>query len=150
MPQVPLEHVAAALGRAGHEAPHAPQLVLLVEVFTSHPSASLALQLAKPGLHVLMRHAPLTHAGVAFGSAHVRPHIPQLVVSLAVAVSQPSVSLPLQLAKPVLHDPMRQVPCVHAGVAFVRAQRTPHAPQWARVVRRSTSHPSARVLLQSP
>ena len=71
---------------------------------------------------------PVVHVAVALGSEHGTPQAPQFV-SVRVLVSQPSASRPLQLAKPALHMPRRQLPVEQSSVAFASAQGTLHAPQ---------------------
>jgi hypothetical protein len=61
-----------------HLWPHAPQLLLSLVIFTSHPSAGLLLQSAKPWLHAAMWQEPFTHTVVAFGSTQGALHAPQL------------------------------------------------------------------------
>ena len=71
---------------AAHARPHAPQLVRLAAVLTSHPLAAAPSQLAKPGLHAATVQAPAAHPATASGSEHTRPHAPQLAGSSAVLV----------------------------------------------------------------
>jgi hypothetical protein len=66
-----------------------------------------------------------------------------------VAFSQPSESVPLQLPKLALHEPMRQLPVVQVGVAFARVQVLPQAPQLV-VVSSGVSQPFGRLESQSP
>jgi hypothetical protein len=95
---------------------HAPQWLTSVLVAISHPSAICPLQFRKPSTHA-PPHTPSLHDGSACaGAAHVTPQPPQFVASLVVAASQPSVCLlPLQSAKPGVHDPSHAPP-EHAGV----------------------------------
>jgi hypothetical protein len=53
---------------------------------------------------------------------------PQLLGSLLVLISQPSVALRLQSAKPGLQD-SKQLPCAQVGVALLLEQATLQAPQ---------------------
>jgi hypothetical protein len=61
---------------------------------------------------------------------HGRPQAPQLLLSLAVLTSQPSPGVPLQSAKPALHDPIAHwvADCgLHTGVALGKEHALPHA-----------------------
>jgi flavin reductase (DIM6/NTAB) family NADH-FMN oxidoreductase RutF len=78
--------------------------------------------------------------------AHTTPHAPQLVV-VSSRASQPSLTLPLQSAKFVLHAVMRHVPDEHEGVALGGAHERPQAPQFARLLLRSTQAPEQSVPL---
>jgi hypothetical protein len=82
--------------------PHPPQLPTLVLVLTSHPSAAIPLQSAKPGRHDPTVHAPATHAATPFGITQTLPQPLQLAVLLLMLTSHPSAGLPLQLANPAL------------------------------------------------
>jgi hypothetical protein len=77
------------------------------------------------------------------------PQAPQLLLSVSVGTSQPSAGLPLQFAKPALHEPMAQPPELHAGVALGAVHAMPHAPQLLVSVRTFTSQPSFGMVLQS-
>ncbi len=57
--------VAIALFAAGHDVPHAPQLLTLVAVSSSQPSRGSPLQLAKLPVHEYW-HCPRTHEAAAF------------------------------------------------------------------------------------
>lgn len=84
--QVPTPHVPPLQTGVPFEtvqfAPHAPQLVRLVAVFTSQPLPGRPSQLLKPALHEATVQVPLTHAGEPFAAAHVTLHAPQLFKSL--------------------------------------------------------------------
>jgi hypothetical protein len=58
--QVPAEHTMPG----AHAVVHDPQCEAVV-MSTSHPSAALALQSAKPDWQAAMMHAPRAHAAVA-------------------------------------------------------------------------------------
>src|SRR5947208_1264060 len=111
----------------------------------------MPLQLAKPLLHVLTAHAEAAHFVDATLAVlgQVLPHAPQLRTSVAVAASQPSPSMLLQLEKPVLHIAITHFPFTQAGVAFAREQRIPQAPQLFTSPPVSISQPSPGCLLQS-
>src|SRR5688572_27120346 len=68
------------------------------------------------------------------------------------STSQPSVGLPLQLAKPVtqLSGTSWQLPATHWPSAFGGEQSSPQAPQCSVVMLRSASQPSRWLWLQSP
>jgi len=57
------------------------------------------LQSPKPVSHVATRHAPLEHRAVARGTAHTRPHSPQLLTS-----SESETQRPSQRAPPSAHE----------------------------------------------
>jgi len=62
---------------------------------------------------------PDTQTGVPPVVGHTCPHVPQLVTSELVLISQPLLALPSQLVKPVLQVPIAQVPLLQAAEAFV-------------------------------
>src|SRR5438270_10415598 len=68
----------------GQAIPHLLQLFASLLRFTSHPSARLLLQSAKPGLHPPNPHTPLTQVCIAFAMLHFLPQPPQLLMSDAV------------------------------------------------------------------
>jgi hypothetical protein len=108
------------------------------------------LQLAKPDAQALTAQLPLTQTAPALARLHARPHAPQFETSAEVRTSQPSASLPLQLAKPVSHAPTRHAPSTHDAAAFDGRQSAPQAPQCAVVVRRLVSQPFEGSPSQSP
>lgn len=61
-------------------------------------------------------------------AAQTLVHAPQWVVSLCRLISQPSVTLLLQLAKPPLHD-TTQTPATQLGVLFTVLHACPQLPQ---------------------
>jgi hypothetical protein len=89
MPHAPIVHEAAPLLGVAQTVPHAPQLDRLLLRLTSQPLDATRSQSAKPELHESTRHAPDTHTGAAFGSAHAAPHAPQLAGSNVVFVHVP-------------------------------------------------------------
>ena len=137
---------------AAQTCPHVPQLRLLVSTLISQPSLARPLQLANPGLHAPIPHAPERQPAAAFGGAvQTVPHAPQSETVVLRFVSQPLVVTESQFPYPALQLPMPHAPPTHAAVEFAYAVQTvPQAPQLVTVVRRSTSHPSERVWLQSP
>jgi len=138
--------VAAATLAVTQLRPHPPQLVALVARLVSHPSSALPLHSPKPATHTL-EHALPEQAGTALGRvAHAVPHAPQCVVLVRVSASQPLATLRSQSPKPVAHDATVHTLAAHAPVALGGAQPRLQAPQWAALVRVSTSQP----LLASP
>jgi len=67
MPHIAMLQVGVELGCVGHIRPQLPQLLALLWVLTSHPSAMLALQFAKPELQLIV-HMPPWQRPVAFGA----------------------------------------------------------------------------------
>jgi hypothetical protein len=136
--------------------PQPPQLMPLVWAFTSQPSSFPVegwLQFAEPKSHV-ETHVDPTHTREAvFVPEHVRPQAPQLKTSSATTVSQPSSAIGaaglIQLPNPSAHVGVH-CPLAHAVLtALAPEQAKPQLPQWAVDVRKSTSQPSAALLLQS-
>ena len=72
-----------------HELPHTPQLAVVLRL-VSQPLAGFPSQSPKPGLHDVMKQAPLEQLEAALGSLHVLPHAPQLAGSAITLASQPS------------------------------------------------------------
>jgi hypothetical protein len=72
------------------------------------------------------------------------------VLLLRVSTSQPLVGLRSQSAKPVAHAATAQEPPAQVALACGSAQARPHDPQFASLVWRLISQPSAAVALQSP
>jgi hypothetical protein len=91
---------------------------------------------------------PLEHDSVAFGISHATPQAPQLVKVFRL-VSQPLVGSPSQFAKPEAQVGT-QTPLVHVFVPFTPEQIVPHAPQFAWLVLRFASQPSAALPSQFP
>jgi hypothetical protein len=145
----PSEQSLVALARLQLR-PHAPQFIVLLRVFTSHPSLVMRLQSAKPGRHIPIPHAPIAQPGVLLGSIpHTREQPPQLLTSLLVLTSQPLASLLSQFSKLGEHRPTLHIPATHAATPLAMVHIAPQRPQLSTVVRRSTSHPSAAFMLQS-
>jgi hypothetical protein len=107
---------------------HAPPAVQ--SLGSSQPLSIVASQSAKPVSQLATAHVPAEQAAVAFGIAHVRPHPPQLVGSVAVSTHSPSHGVPVAHAPP--SDP--------GGPASVRAppstapSRPPGLPASSRAV----------------
>ncbi len=73
----------------GHARPHTPQFSASLARLASHPSTAVALQFAKPALHAARSHTPAVQAPTPLGGMHARPHVPQFIALVAVAVSHP-------------------------------------------------------------
>jgi hypothetical protein len=69
---------------------------LSVAVFTSQPLEGSPSQSAKPVAQVVTAHALAAQVAVALGSAHARPHAPQLAALVRRSVSQPLPAAPSQ------------------------------------------------------
>ncbi len=137
------------MARAGHIAPQAPQCITLVRVSTSQPLVASLSQLLKPALHdtpqvpAAQVALPLARRGQALSQ---RPQWSRLVPR---AVSQPLAALLSQLPKPAAQAPRPHMPALHTGVPLEAIHAVPQAPQWAALVRRSTSQPLLGSLSQS-
>ncbi len=89
-------------------------------------------------------HVPAMQAGMPFGGAmqaFMQP--PQFMGSVATFASQPSATILLQSANPMLHDAMAHVPFTHEGVPFGAAHGWLHAPQLFTSLDVATEHPEA-------
>lgn len=145
MPVVQVANVFAT-PRPGQRLLQAPQCDALLSMLISHPSAALALQSLKPGLHAAIVQTRDKHEGVALGVLHTRPHDPQLLRSVAIATSQPSDALVLQSACVDMHE-KRHVLSEHVAMPFGGVGQTfPQRPQWLALEDTTTSQP----LLESP
>jgi hypothetical protein len=91
---------------------------------------------------------PLLQLGVPFSATQAWPHVPQSA-TVFVAFSQPSLSVPLQLPKFALQEPIVQLPVVQVAEALAREHGVPHAPQLVLVLR-GDSQPFGRLESQSP
>ena len=67
IPHIAMLQVGVELDGVGHIRPQPPQLLTSFWVLTSHPSALLALQFAKPELQLIV-HMPAWQRPVAFGA----------------------------------------------------------------------------------
>jgi hypothetical protein len=130
----------------------APQCRTSVLRSTSQPSVSVPLQSPRGAMHAPPNpHAPTAQMDVRpIGDMQRRPHIPQWLVSLAMLVSQPSMGLMLQSAKPGAHDAIVHKLLEHAAPALAKRHWLPQAPQWEALFCRLTSQPSDGLRLQSP
>ena len=126
--------------------PQEPQLIALVVVLISQPSAAFVLQFAEPLLQMI-EHPPLEHSGVPLLAPQTVEQVPQFAMSFLKFVSQPLVTLLSQLPQPV-SQAMPHPPEVHDAVPLVLLQTFGHAPQCARSLFRSASQPSPAKLLQ--
>ncbi len=144
-PQRPSRHTPVAC--IGAQAmPHPPQWARLVSVEVSQPFEAVMSQSAKPALQLATAHVEATHWGVALVSAQALPQAPQLATSDVMLVSHPETSA-RQSAMPPEHIviDVRHMPPLHVPPEQVVVQ----VPQWAALVRRSTSHPFAGSMSQS-
>ena len=109
--------------------PQAPQLVTSVVVAVSHPSAVSLLQLAKPAVQAPMVHTPPTQVAPALAKRQRLPQAPQLLVSVAVLVSQPAAVV--QSPKPERQATCVHVPDTHCCTELVGTplQTVPQPPQ---------------------
>src|SRR6185312_1823274 len=94
-----------------------PQLFTSALVLTSHPFVGLPSQSAKPVLQDTIVQAPFVHVALALVREHLLPQAPQLLGSVWRLTSQPSLTVPLQLAKFGLQLAMEHDPLEQAGVA---------------------------------
>lgn len=80
----------------------------------------------------------------------VASHAPQFAAEVLRLTSHPLLAVASQSPKPAVHA-KPQVPLVHEIVALARAgQAFPHAPQCEVLLVVLISHPSVRLVLQSP
>jgi hypothetical protein len=124
---------------------HAPQWAALVWRLTSHPLAGCVSQSAYPVLHVPTLHCPDTQVGFAFGTAQGAPQLPQLSTLVAMSISQPSATLPLQSELPVVHEAIVHLLSLHEAAAFGMTQAFAHAPQFAGSLVSETQAPEQSV-----
>ena len=82
MAHAPATHLAVAW-LIEQALPQLPQLLTLLSVWISQPSMLTPLQSAKPGLHLAMAQARITHVGVPLSTMQVLPHCPQLLRSMS-------------------------------------------------------------------
>jgi hypothetical protein len=115
----------------------------------SHPSATVALQSAKPELQEPMAHFDETQAGVAFGVAQTSAQRLQLFTSLVVLTSQPSAGLFEQCALPAGQFVTVHTPPWQTSVAVVLLHTFPQDPQLFGSCWVSISQPFAAFLSQS-
>src|SRR5262245_32464657 len=79
----PALHTALAWASCPQSIPHAPQFLMSMAVFASHPSLGLALQSAKPALQVTPQFPPVQVAVWLAPALHILPHAPQLRMSVS-------------------------------------------------------------------
>jgi hypothetical protein len=120
-----------------HWALQAPQFDVVLRL-VSQPFFGSPSQLWKPELHTGV-HVPVTQLVVPCAFEHPMAQPPQLLPSVWVFVSQPSVGSPLQSAKPAAHVGVH-VPAGHAMVPWALLHAAPQAPQF-RVVLSDASQP---------
>jgi hypothetical protein len=112
-------------------------------------SAALPSQSAKGGVHALTWHTLFLHTALALVIAQAVLHAPQFFKSVAMFVSQPSVAMPLQSAKPALQAPTLHWEATQEGVPLGITQATPQPPQLVGLVVMSVSQ-SFGLSSQSP
>src|SRR5437763_777415 len=110
-----------------HALPHAPQFAVVV-MSASHPFCGLLSQLPKPALQLPSWQVLFTQLAPAFGKLHWLPHTPQFAASALRSRSHPSLTFPLQLAKPMLHA-IPHWPAAHDATPPCDEQTLPHTPQ---------------------
>jgi hypothetical protein len=148
--QLPLPHVRVAMLLFEHTVPQPPQLFASVTVLISQPSVRLLLlQSAKPALQLPLQ-SPAAQVRVdMLLFEHALAQVPQLSALVVRLISQPSFTVLLQFAKPVLQAAMSQLLLTQAGVPFGVVQLLPHVPQLETLLARIDSQPSFRAPLQS-
>lgn len=135
--QVLAAQVAVATwGRLVQLVPQAPQLTASVARVLSQPSAVFELQSPRPAWQVRFAQLLATQLALATPGRVLQLLLQplQFVAEVVMFTSQPSPVVLLQLAKPVLHEVMPQLPPLHEFVALAREQVLPHAPQFVRLV----------------
>ncbi len=132
MAHAPPVHDVDALGRAGHAAAQAPQLLTLVARSVSQPLVATPSQSPRP---VLQRKPQVDEAQVVVAPVRAGQALrqaPQLATSVVLLISQPSAPDALQSVKPgthaKMHAPVAQAPKALGG----SAQALPHVPQFER------------------
>ena len=140
----PTRQIAIALGSA-QARPHAPQWAGLTVSSASQPLVARPSQSPKPaaqrdGVHI----PPAQPCPATLASAQTVPHAPQLVGSMA-ALAQNAVPAVPQVAS----GAAQVAPHTPAEHTWPAAQPTPQAPQWALLVRVSTSQPLLATWSQS-
>jgi hypothetical protein len=137
--QVPVEQVAVAPARE-QEVPHAPQLERVLTC-VSQPLPVMPSQFPNPDAQLAIWQVPVEQVALAWLRLQRLPQLPQLELVFRLT-SQPSLSTPLQSAKPVLHERIWQEPEAQLAVALARVQAVPHAAQ-LELVLRGVSQPLA-------
>jgi hypothetical protein len=144
--QLPPAQLASALDALGHALPHPPQWSGSVEVRTQLEPHCIPTVHAAPQPYP----EPARSLQSGSGSAHETPHIPHAVGTESGA-SHPVDAIRSQSPNPALQV-RRQLPSTHATVALLTpvTHEVLHAPQRARLLERSSSHPFAGSPSQSP
>ena len=127
--------------------PHAPQLLVLVLRFASHPLLSTLSQFAYPLLQLVSVQVPDEQDSAALARLQAVPQLPQLVV-LFNGVSQPLFTLPSQLPQSA-SQLGAQLPPEQAAEPWSLVQVIPQPPQLVILVAKLTSQPSVGLPLQS-
>src|SRR5437867_1634570 len=98
----------------------------------SHPSLRRSpLQSAKPMAQVALQIPPAQLAATTFWFEQAALQPPQLAASIAIAASQPLAASPSQSANAPSGQVTRHFPLSQLGLAWLREQAVPHAPQLA-------------------
>src|SRR5262245_49127858 len=93
---------------------------------------------------------PARQIGLPLSTAHLLPHRPQLLTSLAMATSQPFIGILSQSAKPMMHPWRVHTPSLHMEPEFgTLGHAMPHPEQLFTSLARSTSQPFIDILSQS-
>ncbi len=90
------------------------------------------------------------HAAVPLARAHTAPHVPQLAIETRPSTSHPFARLRSQSRNPAAHAVYPHAPAAHCAVALPGVHPIPHAPQFVRLDRVSTSQPLVGSRSQSP
>lgn len=141
-PQIP------AVQPTAHALPQLPQWFGSVPRFASQPFATSVSQFAYPAVQVIA-HVPFAQLADPPDQLQACPHAPQCDTLVARLTSQPSPTLPLQSAQPVLHA-MEQLPAAHVGVPCELEHGLLQPPQCNTSVAGVVSHPGADVQSANP
>jgi hypothetical protein len=136
-----LQVLVATWGRSLQSLLHAPQLAVSLLRVVSQPSPVFELQSARPERHTMLAQALLTQPALMTPGSVLQLLLQplQFAADEVMFTSQPSPDMPLQLANPVLHELMPQVPPEQVFTALARVQAMPQVegcsgPQWAVLV----------------
>jgi hypothetical protein len=124
MPHVPPVHVATPFVGGAHAFAHEPH-ALGESRRVSQPSLYIELQSPKPDTHDATAHVPALHAGIPFATAQPTPHALQFA-TVPRAVSQPSLTTPLQSAVAGGHASITHDPPLHDVAAPPAAAHDAH------------------------
>jgi hypothetical protein len=144
-PQIPAVQIAVPLAPFGHTVVQLPQWSTFWFKSASQPLTTLASQLAKFALQLMVQFAA-SQAAVPLVVSQVLLQLPQWAALVCRFDSQPSAGLLLQSAQLGWQLAIEQAPLVQAGVALGRLQTVAQAPQWLGSLLTAVSHP----LLGSP